>query len=154
MHRRFLALTLAALTVVAFATPGSAGKKKAPKPRQMELTYTNPAYGTAGIGLCFQGESCLFYGAPLPKEKYFQVEIKDQLGSDVYASVIQDTNGDGSYLATDDLTVGICGKTTEPIEIEPNKPVSVWVWQGPGVDPPCAGTATSGTATATFSATG
>jgi len=118
----------------------------------MELSYAAPAYGTAGFGLCFQGESCLFYGAPAERERYFSVEIADDLGREVYASVIQDTSGDGSYLRHDDLTVDICGKTEEPIEIEPDAPVSVWVWQGAGVQPPCAGTASSGTVAGTFSA--
>jgi len=76
--------------------------------------------------------------------------IEDDLGQPVPASVIQDTNGDGSFLVTDDLTVGICGATDEPVEIEPGKAVSVWVWRA-GVNPPCPGTASSGTATATFS---
>lgn len=152
MHKNLVAALLSGVMVFALGTPVSAAKK-APKPRKMELTYTNPAYGTAGFGLCFQGESCLFYGAPLGKEKYVEVKIEDDLGREVYASVIQDTNEDGSYLASDDLTVGICGETEEPIEIEPGKAVSVWVWQGPGLDPPCAGTASAGTATATFSAT-
>lgn len=152
MHRNVIAVVLVGAMLLSAGGPGSAAGKKS-RSRTMKLGYTNHAYGTAGIGVCFQGESCLFFGPPQAKEKYFSVEIEDDLGRDVYASVIQDTNGDGSYLATDDLTVGICGATTEPIEIEPNKPVSVWVWQGPGVDPPCAGTASAGSATATFSRT-
>ncbi len=149
--RRAVALLGLILLSVALALPASAAKRK-PKPRVMELSYSAPAYGTAGFGLCFQGESCLFYGAPGNGERYFSVEIADDLGREVYASVIQDTSGDGSYLRHDDLTVDICGKTEEPIEIEPGAPVSVWVWQGPGAQPPCAGTASSGTAEATFSA--
>lgn len=153
MHRNLIAVVLVGVMLVAAGAPGSAARKKGPKARTMKLGYTNHAYGTAGVGVCFQGESCLFFGPPQGKERYFAVDIEDDLGGDVYASVIQDTNGDGSYLATDDLTVGICGATTEAIEIEPDKPVSVWVWQGPGADPACAGTASAGTATATFSKT-
>jgi len=152
MPRKLVALAAILATVIGLSAPGSAAKKKAPKPRKMQLAYTNHAYGTAGAGVCFQGESCLFFGPPERKEKFFQVEIEDDLGGDVYASVIQDTNEDGNFLVADDFTVGICGKTTEPIELEPNKAVSVWVWQGPGADPPCAGTASAGTATAIFSA--
>jgi hypothetical protein len=151
---RTIAVSLtAALILGAVALPADAGKKRKKKriKRVMELSYTEPAYGTAGIGLCFQGSSCLFYGPPAPKEKFFSVEIEDSLGQAVNASVIQDTNEDGNYLATDDLTVHICGATEEPIEIEPKKEVAVWVWQGPGVNPPCPGGASSGTATATFS---
>lgn len=145
----FLALTV---FVAVGGVSAHAGKKKAPKPRTIELQYLQPAYGTAGAGLCFQGESCLFYGAPLKGERFFSVEIEDELGTSVYASVIQDTNGDGNFLVTDDLTVPICGATEEPIEIESGKEISVWVWQGPGIDAACPGGATAGTATGTFSA--
>ncbi len=116
----------------------------------IELAYSEPALGTAGLGVCFQGTSCLFYGPPAAGETSFSVEIEDDLGHPVPATVIQDTNGDGSYLATDDLSVGICGKTEEPVDIEAGKAVSVWVWRA-GATPPCPGTATSGIATATFS---
>ncbi len=151
MRRALVAISIAVIVAGTIATPVQAGKKA--KPRNMEIAYTEPAYGTAGIGLCFQGSSCAFFGDPLGKEKFVSVSVTDDLGTEVHASVIQDTNGDGNYLATDDLTVHFCGETQERVEIEPDKPVSVWVWQGPGADPPCAGTASSGTATATFSAT-
>ncbi|MBA2725950.1 MAG: hypothetical protein H0U53_08175 [Actinobacteria bacterium] len=152
MRRLVAVVGLVALAAGSFGAPAGAAKRKA-KPRVIEFPYTAPAYGTAGFGLCFQGESCLFYGPPAAKERSFSVEIEDELGREVYASVIQDTNGDGSYLRNDDLTVDFCGKTEKPVEIEPNKDVSVWVWQGPGVTSPCAGTASSGTVTGTFSAT-
>lgn len=140
---------LVALLLGALFTPAHAGKK--PRPRKVEMAYSEPAYGTAGVGVCFQGSSCAFFGPPLPKEKFVSVSIEDDLGTDVYASVIQDTNEDGNFLATDDLTVNICGETTEPVEVELAKAVSVWVWQGPGIDPPCASAASSGVVTATFS---
>ena len=137
------------LCVGALALPAEARKPKAQK-RVIELPYAEAAVGAAGAGVCFQGSSCLFYGAPAAGEKHFAVEIEDDLGQPVPASVIQDTNGDGNFLVTDDLTVGICGATDEPVELEPGKAVSVWVWRA-GVNPPCPGTASSGTATATFS---
>ena len=150
MHRRSIAgIMIAVLLVIGAGTPVAAGKKA--KPRKMEISYTEPAYGTTGIGLCFQGSSCAFFGDPIGKEKFVSVTVRDDLGTDVYASVIQDTNEDGAYLATDDLTVHFCGETEEPIELEPNKAVSVWVWQGPGANPPCPGAASAGTVTATFS---
>ncbi|HJR45019.1 MAG TPA: hypothetical protein VJ927_05390, partial [Actinomycetota bacterium] len=152
VRRNVIGLGLVVIMVAGIASTGAA--KKAPKPRVMKLPYTAPAYGTHGAGVCFQGESCLFFGEPQGKERFFGVEIEDDLGREVYASVIQDTNEDGNFLVADDLTVGICGKTTESVELEPGKAVSVWVWQGPGIDPPCAGTASAGEATATFSATG
>lgn len=118
--------------------------------RTEEVQYYDPAVGTAGVGVCFQGDSCVFVD-PLPGELYASIEIVDQLGLPVYASVMQDTSGDGSWLVTDDFTVHICGATTQPIRIVAGKTVSVWVWEGPGVDPPCAGAASSGTVKVTLS---
>lgn len=141
---------VATLAVGLAGVPADAAKRPKPKKRSMELKYTEPAHGAAGAGVCFQGSSCLFYGPPAAGEKLFEVVIEDDLGQPVPASVIQDTNGDGSFLVTDDLTVGICGATEEPVEIEPGKAVSVWVWRA-GANPPCPGTASAGTATATFS---
>ncbi len=142
-----LVVTVAAGTL---SVPAGAAKRTKPKKRSIELPYSEPAVGTAGLGICFQGSSCLFYGPPAAGEKRFSVTIEDDLGQPVPASVIQDTNEDGNFLVTDDLTVDICGATEEPVEIEPGKAVSVWVWRA-GANPPCPGTATSGTATGTFS---
>lgn len=150
MRRVIVVGLVVALACVAMGVPAGAAKRPKPKKRTMELPYTEPAVGAAGAGVCLQGSSCLFYGPPAAGEKLFSVVIEDDLGQPVPASVIQDTNGDGSFLVADDLTVGICGATDEPVEIEPGKAVSVWVWRA-GANPPCPGTATSGTATATFS---
>ncbi|MDQ3958691.1 MAG: hypothetical protein M3273_10255 [Actinomycetota bacterium] len=150
--RRGIAVALVTVVAVAGGSALPAGAAKKPKPRTFELAYSEPAIGAAGAGVCLQGSSCLFFGPPAGKEKFFSVEIEDSSGLPAPASVIQDTNGDGNFLVTDDLTVGICGATTEPIEIEPGKDVSVWVWRA-GANPPCPGTASSGMATATFSAT-
>ena len=146
--RRTTALIAAVLVAATIAAPAHAGKK--PKSRSMEIAYTEAAHGTHGVGVCFQGASCAFFGDPLLKERFVSVSVEDDLGTDVFASVIQDTNEDGNYLAADDLTVHFCGETAEPVEIEPDKSVAVWVWQGPGANPPCPGAASSGTITATF----
>jgi hypothetical protein len=135
------------LAAGALAAPGAEAKK--PKKRTVETTYTEPALGTAGVGVCFQGSSCVFV-EPLPGEKRVSVKVVDELGLPVYASIIQDTSGDGNYLATDDRTVHICGSTTKPLKIEPST-VTVWVWQGPGAVPPCPGFASSGIVKTTFS---
>ncbi len=150
MDKKIVVVLVTALTCGSLAAPVAARKAPKPKNRVIELAYTEPAHGAAGLGVCFQGTSCLFYGPPAPGETSFSVQIEDDLGQPVPATVIQDTNEDGSYLATDDLSVGICGETEEPIEVEAGKAVSVWVWRA-GATPPCPGTATSGTAKATFS---
>jgi hypothetical protein len=151
--RRALTVLVALILLVgALAAPGAEAKKRKKKPsrtRTVETTYSEPAVGTAGIGVCFQGSSCVFV-EPVKGERYASVEITDEFGLPVYASIIQDTSGDGNYLATDDSTTHICGKTTEPLEIEPST-VTVWIWQGPGAVPPCPGLASSGTVTTTFS---
>ena len=149
MHKTLIGVIVGALLVGALTAPVNAGKK----PRKVEMPYSEPAVGTTGVGVCFQGASCAFFGPPAAGEKFVSVSVEDDLGTDVYGSVIQDTNGDGNFLATDDLTVHFCGATTEAIPIEPGKAVSVWVWQGPGANPPCAGGASSGTVTGTFSST-
>ena len=148
MRKTFVALSVASMLIGSLALPAEAGKKA--KPRKLQIEYVEPAYGTHGVGVCFEGSSCAFFGDPLGKERFVSVTVEDDLGTDVYATLIQDTNEDGNYLATDDLTVGFCGSTAEPVEIEPGKGVSVWVWQGPGANPPCAGGASSGTITTTF----
>ena len=150
MRKTIVVGLVAALASAAASVPAGAAKRPKPKKRTIELPYTEPAVGAAGAGVCLQGSSCLFYGPPAAGEKHFSVVIEDELGQPVPASVIQDTNGDGSFLVTDDLTVGICGATEEPVEIEPDKAVAVWVWRA-GANPPCPGTATSGTAAGTFS---
>lgn len=150
MRKTIVAGLAAALACAAASVPADAAKRPKPKKRSIELAYAEPAVGAAGAGVCLQGSSCLFFGPPAAGEKLFEVVIEDDLAQPVPASVIQDTNEDGSFLVTDDLTVGICGATDEPVEIEPGKAVSVWVWRA-GANPPCPGTATSGTATATFS---
>lgn len=150
MKKTIVVGLVVAVAGAAAGVPAEAAKRAKPKKRSVELAYTEPALGAAGAGVCLQGSSCLFYGAPAAGEKLFSVVVEDDLGQPVPGSVIQDTNGDGSFLVTDDLTVGFCGATDEPVEIEPGKAVSVWVWRA-GASPPCPGTATSGTATATFS---
>ena len=150
MDKKIIVTLVGVLACGSLAAPVAARKPAKPKNRVIELAYTEPALGAAGVGVCLQGTSCLFYGPPAAGETSFSVEIEDDLGQPVPATVIQDTNGDGSFLATDDLSVGICGETEEPVEIEAGKAVSVWVWRA-GVTPPCPGSATSGVDTATFS---
>jgi hypothetical protein len=147
--RRALAV-LVGMTVLVGAFGPSGAHAKKPKKRTVKTPYTEPAVGAAGLGVCFQGTSCAFV-EPMPGERYVSVEIVDDLGLPVHASIIQDTSGDGNYLAADDETVHICGKTTEPLKIEPST-VTVWVWRGPGAPPPCPGMASSGVVKTTFSA--
>jgi hypothetical protein len=148
--RRLLVMLLGLALIVGALDAPVAGAKKRQKKRTVETPYTEPAVGAAGLGVCFQGSSCVFV-EPLPGERYVSIEIVDDLGLPVYASVIQDTSGDGNYLAVDDETVNICGQTEEPLKIEPST-VTVWVWRFPAAPPPCPGIASSGVVKTTFSA--
>ena len=149
--RRVLTIVLGAcLLAGALAVPGAEAKKPKKK-RTIETPYTEPAIGAAGVGVCLQGQSCVFV-EPGPGEKYVSIEIEDDLGLPVSASVIQDTSGDGNYLAVDDETTHICGATEEPLKIEPGT-VTVWVWRTPGQAQPCPGIASAGVVKTTFSAT-
>ncbi len=149
--RKVLSILLGLGLLVGVIGASGAEAKKPKKKRTVETPYTEPAVGALGMGVCFQGTSCVFV-EPMPGERYVSVEIVDDLGLPVSASVIQDTSGDGNYLATDDETVHICGETTEPLKIEPGT-VTVWVWRGPGLVPPCPGLASAGVVKTTFSAT-
>ena len=148
MRRTALVLVIG-IAVAGLVGPAHAARRA--KPRTLEMAYSESAHGTHGVGVCFQGASCAFFGDPLLNERFVSVSVEDDLGTNVFASVMQDTNEDGNFLAADDLTVHFCGETAEPVEIEPDKAVSVWVWQGPGTNPPCPGGASAGTITATFS---
>lgn len=79
--RKSLGIALAlALVAASFVAPAAqAKKKKKPRPRVVETTYTEPAIGTAGMGVCFQGSSCVFV-EPLSKERFVDVEITDESG--------------------------------------------------------------------------
>jgi hypothetical protein len=147
--RKLLTVLLVSALVGALGAPGAEAKKPKKKSRSIEMPYTEPAVGAAGVGVCFQGSSCVFT-EPLPGERKVSIEITDDLGLPVHASVIQDTSGDGNYLAADDETVHICGSTEKPLKIK-SQTVTVWVWRGPGALPPCPGLASAGKVKLTFS---
>ncbi len=151
MRKTITALLTIALLAGAFALPSAeaAKKKKKAKPRTFEGTYEMPAQGVAGlVGGCVGGQGCV--GIPLLKnESFMQLEIQDQLGQDVYASVGQNVDGDQFT----EIIANVCGATEEAIPVEPGFEVTVFVWEGPGTRPPCAGVSSSGKVIATLSAT-
>lgn len=118
-------------------------KKPRKATRKAEAAYIAPAY---------------FYWAPtgdniggvnLPTtaaEKYVSIEIKDQTGLPVSASVGQDPEADGTV-----ETTPFCTKTEKPVPIQPGLPVTVFVFVGPCTTPPGPAFATQGTVHATFS---
>ena len=127
----------------ALAAPAEAGKKKKKVSRSAEATYTgafNVLYLNAG------GQN--FGGVALPTgsgEKFVSIEIKDASGLPSGATVGQDLNGDDQA----DTSTPVCGKSAEPIEIEPGYDVTVFLKQGPCDGGPAI--VTEGTVVATFS---
>lgn len=140
------ALTIA-LVAGAFALPAEAGKKKRTK-RVATGAYENPAIGVPGVvGSAAAGGAVEF---PLgPTEKFISVEITDDLGQPVIATMSQDTD---PSTPTWEIFATICGGTEEPLPVQPGVAVRVSVYTSPGPDQPtCAGPATSGTIKATLS---
>lgn len=143
--KRFLILFLIlGLTVGSIAT-AEAGKKKkkAPKPYTMTATYDQPAIGTAGGGISF--------GAPAfassSTNVFLSVKIEDAASPTPYGDFSWDTDGDG----VNDTGVTVCGTEANDLQVPANMEISAFMWALPS--PFCAGFSTSGTITATFSAT-
>ena len=147
MRKALIFSLLIALVAGAMSSPAVAKKKKL-KPRVVEGTYDQPALGVGGVASSSANGGAI--EVPLmPKEKYFSVEVTDDSGTDVYASLSQDTD---PSTPSWEIFAGICGRTEAPIEVTPGIPVRITVTAGPGAeDPQCAGLASSGTIKATIS---
>ena len=142
--KRFLVLFLIlGLTVGSIATAEAAKKKKAPKPYTMTGTYDNPAIGTAGAGISL--------GAPgftsSSTNVFMTVTIEDSSSPMPYGDFSWDTDGDG----TNDTGVVVCGTEAKDLQVPANTTITAFMWALPS--PFCPGFSTSGTITATFSAT-
>ncbi len=153
MRKPFMVLLACSLLTSAFVAPSAEAKKKKKKKRverKVEATYQAPAAGSGPTGgLCSPGNfGCVVF--PLARgEQFAKVEIEDSTGTDIYATLGQDTDDNPMTIET----VGsFCGSTgEEPLAIRPGLEVYVSVYTGPGTDPPCAGVASSGSVKATFS---
>ena len=152
MRRTMTTLLILGLLIGAFGLPAEAAKRKKKKPTRVERTeesgYQVPAIGLAGIGYCSGGPGvgCALF--PVQRnEKFAHVEIQDASGTEVFAQMNQDLDGDGFV----DTSVPFCGSTDEPLAIEPGGTIEIWVWTGPSLDLSCTGVATTGSMTVTFS---
>lgn len=134
-------LALGTLTV---AEAGKKKKKPKKKTRVVESTYDAPAIGS-GAGVCLGATNSCGDIATGGNERFVMIEISDQAGLDVYASVGQDVDGDGFT----DNSVTICGKSEEAIPIEPGIALTIFPWAVGRPD--CPGVATTGTVTAKLS---
>jgi len=152
MWKRLVSLIAAVLVLGLVAAAADAQVK--PYVRKAQGTYANPAVGLAGWGggSCRQtdGFGCVEFRTKRI-EDHITISIKDSSGQPVYASIAQDKSTNKGPAPTQTEPVGdICGKTTKPLPIEGGYPVDVFIWEGPGPDPPCAGVATQGSVTARF----
>lgn len=146
MRKLFVASLLAGLIVGSVVAPSDAKKKR--RERNAEATYTSPAVGSASAtGTCPGDNGCARFPVG-SKERYLQLEIADDSGMPVSATIGQDTDPSN---ATVEVVGRICGETEEPLAIEPGVEVVVWVWVLPSASPPCPGMATAGTVKAIFS---
>jgi len=149
MKKALIIALVLGLVAGALAGPATAKKKKKKaKPRVVEGTYDQPAIGIGGV-VSSSANGGAIEVPLLPKEKYVSVEITDDSGTDVYASLSQDTD---TSTPSWEIFAGICGATDAPIEVTPGIPVRITVTAGPGSEhPSCAGVATAGTIKATVS---
>jgi hypothetical protein len=142
-----LIVAVAGATVVAL--PASAGKKKKRVERTEEATYVG-ATGVRGASdsPCAGDQvGCVIF--PVNKgEKFVSIEIADAAGEPVWASVYVYGYSDGT-----DLHEHVCGSSEGALQIAPGlAELYVVITQTTGgATNPCAGPATQGTVTATFS---
>lgn len=153
MRRLVVGICVAAIACAAVGVPAAAAQKKkkpaAPRrvERKVEATYTSPALGAReATGVCPELSNCPRF-IPTAKERYLTLEVADDLGQPVSITVGQDSD---PSTPTIEVVARTCGPVTEEILIEPGLEVIVWLWVAPGVNPPCPGSASSGTVTATF----
>ena len=136
----------------ALVAPAEAGKKKKRKPKKVTRTaegvYGNPAIGIPGVaGTSSAGGAAEFaLGA---KERFISIEITDDGGQPVTATLSQDSDPSTTSW---EIFATICGATEEPLEVLPAVAVRVSVYTTPGPEQPtCMGPASSGTIKGTFS---
>lgn len=123
--------------------------KKPPKPVTETGTYQSPPLVV--LAQCSQsdGIGCVTFAAPSTKLVYATIEATDATGLPVAAAVRQPDQAPVGNIQPETDKGTFCGKTDEPIVIDPSYAVDVWVGER---DPNCPGVATSGTIKVTFSA--
>src|SRR5439155_27159076 len=144
--RRMIGLLVGALVISVLAAQAADAKTRR-HVRSVKGTYSAPALGVAGNGGCVGAGSAQTPGCvefpTTARDRTISITVQDQSGQSVYTTWGQDLNGDGLT----DNGGGFCG-TLKPTSVKAGVPVDVFIWEGPGADPPCAGVATQGTVTA------
>ena len=153
--RKMMMLLLSLLLVAAALTaPATAGKKKKKSPpapvrveRVQEQAYENPSMVILGAGYCNPSLGGCYVISRGLDEKYVKLEIEDAAGLTPVAYWWMDTDGDG--VVDDSLT--FCGGSDGFFEAPDAATTYLAISPGPSADPQCAGGATQGTITLTYS---
>lgn len=149
MKRAIIVALVLGLVAGALAAPATAGKKKKKKKQaKVERTVTGsyelPALVVAGF--CGQQDAigCVTFTAVKPEKWIKELNITDQHGLPVWASVQQDTDGDN---ISDTTVATVCGELEEPVEFDPSYEIIVWIMTPPRG---ACGQGTSGEVEVTF----
>lgn len=147
--KRFLMVALVgSLLVGSVCLPAQARKKPKRVQRTAEGHYGNPAIGVPGVvGVTTAGGAVTF---PLKaSEAFISVEITDDSGAPVMATLSQETDPDNTGW---DIFATICGTTDQALEVVPGQEVRIAVYTTSGPSrPTCAGPATAGDVKVTLS---
>lgn len=151
MRKHLVLLLVLGMLFGSIASAEAGKKKKKPKKvtREVQGSYDTPALIVAGACSQTGAIGCVAIVTG-PTEKFLSAEITDGHGQPVYVSVQADTNGDQQ----DDAIYGnFCGKTDEPIAVDPGTELHLWVGAqaDPGIVGCVPGFGTSGTIDATLS---
>ena len=140
---------VAGLLATTAAAPGAwAGKKKKKVERVEERQYLGATgvRGAADSPCVGEPLGCVVFPVKAG-EKFVSIEVTDQAGQPVWASVYVYGYSDGT-----DAHEHVCGSSEAPFMLSGVKEVYVVITQTTGgATNPCAGPATVGTVTATFS---
>ena len=157
MRKTITALLAVGLIAGAFMAPAAdaAKKKKKPYKRVASYEYMVPAFGQADVGgSCPNAASGCATFPTTPKDKFVQVTIEDTSGTPVSGTISHpDQNGDGFV----ESLGSFCGESTK-VAIQPGAEVIVFPYmigstgatESLGGPAQCAGVATQGTITSTF----
>ncbi len=148
MKKLLVSTVSLALIIGAIAAPAEA--KKAPKPVVENGSYQSPPLVV--LAQCNQsdGIGCVTFTPPSSKLIYANIVVTDATGLPVAAAVRQPDQPPVGNVQPESDRGTFCGKTDQPIAIDPQYAVDVWVGER---DPSCPGAATSGTVKVTFTAT-